>query len=82
VVVVDDVILSGESLVDVVGCLKEEKCEILGAVAIVSYELPETVELLAQHNIRYTALTTFDVSILSQCKPEEFHIKNSKCIKI
>lgn len=61
VVVVDDVILSGETLVDVVGCLKEEKCEVLGAVAIVSYELPETVQLLAQNNIRYTALTTFDV---------------------
>lgn len=61
VLVVDDVIFSGRTLIDVVQCLRDEKCEVLGAVAIVSYELPETIKNLAEHNISYSKLTTYDV---------------------
>ncbi|MFA6627144.1 MAG: phosphoribosyltransferase family protein [Bacilli bacterium] len=61
VLVVDDVIFSGRTLIDVVQCLRSEKCHVLGAVSIVSYELPNTIKLLAEHDIKYSSLTTYDV---------------------
>ena len=61
VVVVDDVIFTGNTLTDVVSCLKESNCNVLGAVAIVSYEIGETKNKLQEANINYTSLTNYDV---------------------
>ena len=59
VVIVDDVILTGHRLVDVAHCLIQEDCVVLGAVAIVSYELEQAKALLQERHLPYKSLTTY-----------------------
>lgn len=61
VVVVDDVIFTGNTLLDVTECLRENNCQVLGAVSIVSFEIEETKAKLAEAKISYTSLTNYDV---------------------
>jgi orotate phosphoribosyltransferase len=60
VVVVDDVICTGETILDASRCLREKGCEILGSVCIVSYELESTIAKLNEEKIQYCALTNYD----------------------
>lgn len=64
VVVVDDVICTGETIIDVVDSLREIKAVVLGGVSLFSYELEDTVEKLKQRDITYYALTNYDVVTL------------------
>jgi len=64
VVVVDDVIFTGNTITDVVKCLKEEGCQVLGGVSIFSYELPAVKEKLDNLQINYNSLTNLDVVAL------------------
>lgn len=63
VVVVDDVVCTGSSLVDVVECLREHSCDILGAVSIFSYEIRDTTDRLIRKNIPYYPLTEYSTLI-------------------
>lgn len=61
VLIVDDVIFSGDKLIDVTDVLRAEGVEVLGAVCIVSYELASTKQKFEQKNIDYISLTNYDV---------------------
>ena len=54
VVVVDDVVCTGTALMDVVECLREHSCDILGAVSVFSYEIKDTTDRLIR---KYTILS-------------------------
>ncbi len=67
VVVIDDTIRTGTTLISVIKTLRKFGCEVLGGVALFSYELEETEKKLAKEKIKYTALTNFDtVTLIGQ----------------
>ena len=68
VVVVEDLISTGMSSIKVVEALREVGCEVLGVVAIFSYELNVAKEEFAKKNIKYYTLTNYDELITEATK--------------
>lgn len=60
VVVVEDLISTGGSVLEVVAALEEEGCDVLGVVAIFTYGLPKATAAFQQKNIPYVTLTDYD----------------------
>ena len=61
VVVVEDLISTGGSVIDVVEALREEGAEVLGIVSIFTYGIKKGLDRLAAANVRNVSLTNFDV---------------------
>lgn len=59
VVVVEDLISTGGSVITAVNSLREAGCEVLGVVAIFTYELPKGKELLGGAEITAYSLTDY-----------------------
>ncbi len=60
VVVIEDLISTGGSVIDVVEALREEGAEVLGIVSIFTYGMKRGLERLAAANVRNVSLTDFD----------------------
>ena len=60
VVVVEDLISTGGSVMEVVDALKEEGANVLGIVSIFTYGMKRGAERLAAENVRNVSLTNFD----------------------
>lgn len=60
VVVVEDLISTGGSVLEVVAALEEEGCDVLGVVAIFTYGLPKAATAFQEKNIPYVTLTDYD----------------------
>ena len=60
VVVVEDLISTGGSVIDVVEALREAGAEVLGIVSIFTYGMKKGLERLAEANVRNVSLTNFD----------------------
>lgn len=60
VVVVEDLISTGGSVMEVVDALKEEGANVLGIVSIFTYGMKRGAERLAAENVRNASLTNFD----------------------
>ena len=60
VVVVEDLISTGGSSLEVVEALREAGCEVLGLVAIFTYGLPASVENFAKANCKFVTLSNYD----------------------
>ncbi|PKM62711.1 MAG: orotate phosphoribosyltransferase [Firmicutes bacterium HGW-Firmicutes-21] len=63
VVVVEDLISTGGSAVEVVNILREAGAVVLGIVSIVTYGMKKGTEKLAEANIKNESLTDFDTII-------------------
>ncbi|MBF0713454.1 orotate phosphoribosyltransferase [Gemella sp. GH3] len=63
VVVVEDLISTGVSSINVVKALRETGCEVLGVVAIFSYLINKSKEEFEKENISYSTLTNYDALI-------------------
>ncbi|MCQ2096082.1 MAG: orotate phosphoribosyltransferase [Bacteroidaceae bacterium] len=63
VVVVEDLISTGGSCIDVVNVLREAGAEVLGIVSIYTYGLRKGIDRLAEAKVRNVSLTNFDVLI-------------------
>ena len=61
VVVVEDLISTGGSVIDVVDALREAGAEVLGIVSIFTYNMKRGVERLEEANVKNISLTNFDV---------------------
>ena len=61
VVVLEDLISTGGSVIDVVEALREEGAEVLGIVSIFTYGIKKGLERLAAANVKNVSLTNFDV---------------------
>lgn len=73
VVVVEDLISTGGSVIDVVDALREAGAEVLGIVSIFTYGMKKGVERLAAADVKNVSLTNLDV--LSEVAAQEGYIK-------
>ena len=60
VVVVEDLISTGGSVIEVVDVLREAGAEVLGIVSIFTYGMQKSVDRLAAANVKNVSLTDFD----------------------
>ena len=63
VVVVEDLISTGGSVITAVQALREAGCEVLGVVSIFTYGLEKGKELLQENEIKSKSLTDFETLI-------------------
>ena len=73
VVVVEDLISTGGSVIEVVNVLREAGAEVLGIVSIFTYGMKKGIERLAEANVKNVSLTNFDV--IAEVAAEEGYIK-------
>ena len=60
VVVVEDLISTGGSVIEVVNVLREAGAEVLGVVSIFTYGMQKGLDRLAEANVKNVSLTNFD----------------------
>ena len=73
VVVVEDLISTGGSVIEVVDALREAGTEVLGIVSIFTYGMKKGLERLAAADVKNVSLTNLDV--LSEVAAQEGYIK-------
>ena len=73
VVVVEDLISTGGSVIDAVTALREAGAEVIGIVSIFTYGMQKGLDRLAEAKIKNISLTNFDV--IAQVAAEEGYIK-------
>ena len=61
VVVVEDLISTAGSVIEVVNILREAGAEVLGIVSIVTYGMQKGIDRLAAANVKNVSLTNFDI---------------------
>ena len=74
VVVVEDLISTGGSAVEVVNVLREAGAEVLGIASIFTYGMQKGLDRLAAAVVKNVSLTSFDV--IAQVAAEENYIKS------
>ena len=80
VVVVEDLISTGGSVLEVVEILREAGAEVLGIVSIFTYGMKKGLERLAAANIENTSLTDFDT--IAQIAAQEGYIKEEDVARL
>lgn len=75
VVVVEDLISTGGSVIDVVNVLREAGAEVLGIVSIFTYGMRKSVERLAAAEVKNVSLTNFDSIV--KAAAEEGYIRSA-----
>ena len=73
VVVVEDLISTGGSCIEVVNVLREAGAEVLGIVSIFTYGMKKGLDRLAEANVKNISLTDFDT--IAEVAAEEGYIK-------
>ena len=73
VVVVEDLISTGGSVIEVVNVLRDAGAEVLGIVSIFTYGMQKGLDRLAAANVKNISLTNFDV--IAEVAAEEGYIK-------
>ena len=74
VVVVEDLISTGGSVIEVVNVLREAGAEVLGIASIFTYGMKKGIDRLAEANVKNVSLTNFDT--IAVCAAEEGYIKS------
>ena len=80
VVVVEDLISTAGSCIEVVNVLREAGAEVLGIVSIFTYGMERGLKRLADANVRNVSLTNFDV--IAQVAAEEGYISNDDVARL
>lgn len=80
VVVVEDLISTGGSCIEVVDVLREAGAEVLGIVSIYTYGLKKGLDRLAEAKVRNVSLTNFDTLI--KVAAEQNYIEESEVEEI
>ena len=80
VVVVEDLISTGGSVLEVVNVLREAGAEVLGIVSIFTYGMKKGLERLAAANVKNVSLTNFDV--IAQVAAEQKYIKPEDVVRL
>ena len=73
VVVVEDLISTGGSAIDVVNVLREAGADVLGIVSIFTYGMKKGLDRLAEANVKNVSLTNFDA--MAEAAAEEGYIQ-------
>ena len=80
VVVVEDLISTGGSVIEVVDALHEAGAEVLGVVSIFTYGMKKGLERLADANVKNVSLTNFDV--IAEVAAETGYIKKEDVARL
>lgn len=80
VVVVEDLISTGGSVIEVVDVLREAGAEVLGIVSIFTYGLKKGVERLAEANVKNISLSNLDA--VAEVAVREGYIKEEDIAKL
>ncbi len=80
VVVVEDLISTGGSVIEVVDVLREAGAEVLGIVSIFTYGMQKGLDRLAAANVKNVSLTNFDV--IAEVAAEEGYIKDEDIARL
>ena len=80
VVVVEDLISTGGSVIEVVDALREAGGEVLGVVSIFTYGMQKGLDRLAAANVKNISLTNFDT--IAEVAAEEGYIAASDIAKL
>ena len=80
VVVVEDLISTGGSCIEVVNVLREAGAEVLGIVSIFTYGMKKGLDRLAEANVKNVSLTNFD--IIAQVAADEKYIKEEDIARL
>ena len=80
VVVVEDLISTGGSVIEVVDVLRDAGAEVLGIVSIFTYGMQKGIDRLAAANVKNVSLTNFEV--LAEVAAEEGYIKEEDIKKL
>ena len=73
VVVIEDLISTAGSCIEVVNVLREAGAEVLGVASIFTYGMKKGLDRLAEANVKNVSLTNFDV--IAEVAAEEGYIK-------
>ncbi len=79
-VVIEDLISTGGSVIDVVNTLRSEGAQVLGIVSIFTYNMKKSIERLKEAEVENTSLTNFDIT--AQVAAENNYIKNEDIKKL
>lgn len=80
VVVVEDLISTGGSVIEVVNTLRDAGAIVLGIVSIFTYGMKKGLERLIEANVKNISLTNFDC--IAQVAAEEKYIKEEDIAKL
>ena len=80
VVVVEDLISAGGSVIEVVNVLREAGAEVLGIVSIFTYGMKKGLERLAEAQVKNVSLTNFDT--IAQVAAEERYIRQEDIARL
>ena len=80
VVVIEDLISTGGSVIDVVDALREAGAEVVGIASIFTYNMRRGLERLAAANVKNVSLTNFDV--IAQVAAESGYIRKEDVAKL
>lgn len=80
VVVVEDLISTGGSVIEVVNVLREAGAEVLGIVSIFTYGMQKGLDRLAAANVKNISLTNFDV--IASVAAEEGYIADADIARL
>lgn len=80
VVVVEDLISTGGSVIEVVDALREACAEVLGVVSIFTYGMQRGLDRLAEAKVKNISLTNFDV--IAEVAAELGYIKNEDIARL
>ena len=75
VVVIEDLISTGGSVIDVVNVLREAGAEVLGIASLFTYNMEKSKQRLAEANLKNVSLSNFDVMV--EVAAEEGYIKDA-----
>ncbi len=80
VVVVEDLISTGGSVLEVVDVLREAGAEVLGVVSIFTYGMAKGIARLKEANVKNVSLTNFDV--IAEIAAEEGYIRTADVARL
>ena len=80
VVVVEDLISTGGSCIEVVNVLREAGADVLGIVSIFTYGMQKGLDRLAAANVKNVSLTNFDV--IAKVAAEENYVKEEDVARL
>ncbi len=80
VVVVEDLISTAGSCIEVVNVLREAGAEVLGVVSIFTYGMKKGLDRLAEAKVKNVSLTNFDV--IAEVAAEENYIKSTDIARL
>ena len=80
VVVIEDLISTGGSVIEVVEILREAGAEVLGIASIFTYGMKKGLDRLAEANVKNISLTEFDV--IAEAAAEEGYIRQEDIARL